>query len=112
MKNINAKSTVPLLPKASTHKGYILYSLLRGKHVRNKGLFHEIDTCASGCRISELRSDNWDISDKYLYTKTKENKEVRIKEYFIKPNEIFSYKKYESVQNFLELCDKIYAESA
>lgn len=100
------------LPKASTHKGYILYSLLKGKHLRNKGLFHDIDTCFSGSRISELRGDGWDISDKYMHMTTRENKEVRVKEYFIKPSQILSYKKFESVIRFIELCDKIYQKSA
>jgi len=100
------------LPKASTHKGYILYCLLRGKRLRNKGLFHEIDTCASGCRISELRSDGWEISDKYLHVTTKEKKPVRIKEYFIKSGEILNYKEHEAVRNFLDLCDRVYAKSA
>lgn len=100
------------LPKASTHKGYILYSLLNGKHLRNKGLFHDIDTCFSGSRISELRSDDWDISDKYMHMTTRENKEVRVKEYFIKPSQILSYKESERVTKFIELCDKIYQKSA
>lgn len=103
---------LPLLPKASTHKGYILYSLLRGKHVRNKGLFHEIDTCFSGSRISELRSDGWVIADKYFHVITKENKPVRVKEYFVRSSEILSYKQHESVRKFLELCDRIYAKTA
>lgn len=105
-------SHLAVLPKASTHKGYILYSLLRGKHLRNKSLFHEIDTCASGCRISELRSDGWDISDKYLHVITKEDKPVRVKEYFIKPSEILNYKEREAVRNFLDLCDRVYAKTA
>lgn len=100
------------LPKASTHKGYILYSFLKGKHLRNKGLFHDIDTCFSGSRISELRGDGWDISDKYMHMTTRENKEVRVKEYFIKPSQILSYKEFESVIRFIELCDKIYQKSA
>lgn len=112
MNQSNVLPSLPLLPKASTHKGYILYSLLRGKHVRNKGLFHEIDTCASGCRISELRSDNWGIADKYLHVMTKEKKPVRIKEYFIKSSDILGYKRHDSVQNFLDLCDRIYAKTA
>lgn len=103
---------LPLLPKASTHKGYILYRLLNGKRLRNKGLFYEIDTCASGCRISEIRSDGWNVSDKYLYVITKENKQVRVKEYFIKSSEILSYKQHQSVIDFLNLCDRIYAKAA
>lgn len=104
--------SLPLFPKASTHKGYILYSLLKGKHVRNKGLFYEIDTCCSGTRISELRSDGWLIADKYFHIITKENKSVRIKEYFIKPSDILGYRKRESIRNFLEVCDRVYAKTA
>lgn len=106
------RPALPLLPKASTHKGYILYKLLNGKRLRNKGLFHEIDTCASSCRISEIRSDGWSVSDKYLHVVTKQNKPVRVKEYFIKSSEILSYKQYQSVIEFLDLCDRIYAKAA
>lgn len=101
-----------VIPKASTHKGFILYSLLKGKHLRNKGLFHELDTCFSGSRISELRSDGWDISDKYMHMTTKENKQVRVKDYFIKANQIINYKKDERVAQFIELCDRTYSKSA
>lgn len=100
------------VPTASTHKGYILYSLLSGKHIRNKGMYHELDTCFSSSRISELRSDGWDISDKYMHMVTKEGKEVRVKEYFIKRDEILSYKKADNVIKFLEACDRIYSKSA
>jgi hypothetical protein len=101
---------LPVLPKASTNKGYVLYSFLRGEHRGNKDFFHDIDTCFSGSRISELRSDGWDIADKYLHVTTKENKPVRVKDYFIKSSEILGYKQRESVQEFLDRCDKIYSK--
>lgn len=104
--------SLPLLPKASTHKGYILYSFLRGERQRNKGLFHQIDTCFSGSRISELRSDGWNISDKYLHVETKEGKQVRVKEYFMRSSDIMDYKQRESVRKFIELCDRVYAKTA
>lgn len=109
---MNLSTVVPSLPKASTHKGYILYSFLRGERQRNKGLFHQIDTCFSGSRISELRSDGWNIEDKYIYMTTKENKPVRVKEYFMKSDDLMDYKRYEAVRKFLDLCDRIYAKSA
>lgn len=103
---------LPSLPTASTNKGYILYTFLRGGKGRNKGFFHDIDTCFSGSRISELRSDGWKISDKYLHVENKEGKPVRIKEYFIKSSDIMDYKQRGSVRKFLELCDRVYAKSA
>ena len=109
MDQSNVTPSVPSLPKASTHKGYILYTFLRGGKKRNKGLFHEIDTCCSGSRISELRSDGWAVSDMYLHVETKEGKPVRVKEYFMKSSNIVDYKKRESVQNFLEVCDRVYS---
>ena len=96
------------VPSVSTHKGHILYRLLRGARLRNKQLFHEIDTCASGARFCELRSDGWDIQDKFLYTTTKENKQVHVKEYFIKSDTIKAYKQLESVQDFLNRYDSRY----
>lgn len=105
-----AVPSLPLLPKASTHKGYILYSFLRGQHQRNKGLFHQIDTCFSGSRISELRSDGWNIGDKYVHATTKEDKPVRMKEYFMKSDDILGYKQRESVRNFLDSCDRVYSK--
>ena len=48
-----------LIPSVTTHKGAILAKLLHGEKLRNKRLFHDIDSCASGSRISELRSDGW-----------------------------------------------------
>lgn len=112
MNQPNVTTSVPPLPKASTHKGYILYTFLRGGKRRNKGLFHEIDTCFSGSRISELRSDGWAISDKYLHVETKEGKQVRVKEYFMRSSDIMDSKQRESVRKFLELCDRVYAKSA
>lgn len=112
MSQPSALPELPLLPKASTHKGYILYGFLRGEKQGNKGLFHKIDTCCSGSRISELRSDGWDIADKYLHVTTKEKKPVRVKEYFMKSSEILNYKQRRSVLEFLDRCDRIYPKAS
>lgn len=109
---MSQSNALPVIPKASTNKGYVLYSFLRGKHLGNKDFFYDIDTCFSGSRISELRSDGWDIADKYLHAINKEDKPVRVKEYFIKSNEIMSYKERQSVQDFLDRCDGIYPKES
>lgn len=103
-------NTLYTLPKVSSHKGKILYDLLNGEHKQNKKLFNEIDSCASAARISELRSDGWDINDKYLYQKSREGKDTRIKEYFIKRNNIFNYIQDGTVKEFIERCGKYYSK--
>lgn len=88
------------IPKLNTHKGFILYQLLRGKHLTNKGLSYILDTCFSGSRICELRK-HWDISDKCINPDTKE------KAYFIKRDKIFEYLKTPEVQEFIFRFEKL-----
>lgn len=47
------------IPSETNHKGAILAKLLLGEKLRNKKLFHVIDSCASVARISDLRLDSW-----------------------------------------------------
>lgn len=77
----NSKVLPASLPKVRTNKGYILFKLLRGHLIDNKQMKTEIDTCYSAARISELRSDGWEIDDKSIHTTNGENKEVCIKKY-------------------------------
>lgn len=90
------------IPKVRVQKGYILSRLLLAGRLENKKLFHDIHTCASGSRISELRSDGWLIDDNYIYERTQEGKEVRVKMYYIKRNNIMKYLEDENVRIFLE----------
>ena len=69
---------------------------------------YNIDTCASGVRISELRSDGWKIDDKYVYQRTKENKHVRVKRYYISRENIIEYLSDIDIQNFLALAERKY----
>lgn len=97
------------LPKINTHKGHILYDLLCGKRLQNKKLFNEIDSCASAARICELRTDGHPISDKSIYQLSREGKETRVKEYFIKREDILNYIDEDSVKNFMQRAEKLYS---
>lgn len=99
----------PALPKAKSNKGYILYKLLGGHLIDNKQMKAEIDTCYSGSRISELRSDGWPISDKSIHTLNGENKEVCIKKYFLMREKIAEYLKFPAIQEFLDRARRIYS---
>ena len=101
----------PLIPSVRIHKGAILLKLLHGEHVANKELFHDFDTCASGARICELRSDAWKIEDKFVNQRTTENKHVRIKRYYITRANIMEYLLDEDIQNFLALAERKYGTS-
>jgi len=57
---------IPVLPAVDTHKAHILYRLLNRVPVKNKDMWSSIDSSYSACRISELRSDGWNIEDHYL----------------------------------------------
>ena len=101
----------PLIPSVRIHKGAILSKMLHGEHVANKELFHDFDTCASGARICELRSDGWKIDDKFVHQRTTENKHVRIKRYYITRANIMEYLRDEDIQNFLALAERKYGTS-
>ena len=96
------------LPKINTHKGHILYDLLCGKHLQNKKLFNEIDSCASAARIFELRSDGCPISDKSIYQVSKEGKDTRVKEYFIRRDDILNIMTQDSIKDFMQRAEKFY----
>lgn len=93
------------IPRVGIHKGAILMMLLQGKRVANKELYFDIDSCASGARIFELRSDGWEIDDVFVYQRTKEGKDVRIKRYFIARDNIIEYLENEDVRKFLALAE-------
>lgn len=101
-----------LIPSVTTHKGAILARLLHGEKLRNKRLFHDIDSCASGARISELRSDGWKIDDKFVHAVTKEKKEVQVKEYFISRSNLIEYLKNQNLQDFLALAERKYKKAS
>lgn len=90
-----------VIPRVGIHKGVILMMLLHGKRIANKELYFDIDSCASGARIFELRADGWEIDDVFVYQRTKEGKDVRIKRYFITRDNIIEYLKNEAVRKFL-----------
>lgn len=96
------------LPKINTHKGHILYDLLCGKRLQNKKLFGQIDSCASAARICELRSDGHPIGGKSIHQVSKEGKDTRVKEYFIKRDDIINYMREDSVRDFMSRCEKLY----
>lgn len=101
-----------LVPSVTTHKGKILAKLLHGERLRNKRLYHDIDSCASGARICELRSDGWKIDDKFVYSVTKEGKEVQVKEYFIARSNIVEYLKNQNLKEFLALAERKYRKAS
>ncbi|WP_180012375.1 hypothetical protein [Acinetobacter sp. YH16055] len=74
---------IPVLPAVDTHKAHILHRLLNRVPVKNKDMWSSIDSSYSACRISELRSDGWNIEDHYLSEDSKLKKRVRVKVYFI-----------------------------
>ena len=96
---VNLVLTNPTLPKVRTNKGYILFKLLRGHLIDNKQMKTEIDTCYGAARISELRSDGWEIDDKSIHTTNAENK-VCIKKYFLSREKISDYLKLQEIQDF------------
>lgn len=100
----------PSIPKARTNKGYILFKLLRGHLIDNKQMKAEIDTCYSAARISELRSDGWEIDDKSIHTTNAENKEVCIKKYFLSREKISDYLKLQEIQDFLYRANSLYSK--
>ena len=65
-------------------------------------MFHDFNTCASAARICELRSDGWLIDAMSIHQRTPEGKDVRIKKYFIRRNDIMEYLRNEDVREFLE----------
>lgn len=105
---VNLVLTNPTLPKVRTNKGYILFRLLRGHLIDNKQMKAEIDTCYSAARISELRSDGWEIDDKSIHTTNGENKEVCIKKYFLSREKISDYLKLQEIQDFLYRANSLY----
>lgn len=89
-------------PNLGTHKASILYALLLGNRIQNKKIGYVLDTNGSAARICELRSDGWDISDSPIGMKTKENKIVSVKNYFIEPHVLQTLLNEESVQSFMK----------
>ncbi|ONG38551.1 hypothetical protein BKE17_07560 [Enhydrobacter sp. H5] len=88
----------------------ILFKLLRGHLIDNKQMKTEIDTCYSAARISELRSDGWEIDDKSIHTTNGENKEVCIKKYFLGREKISEYLKLQEIQDFLYKANTLYGK--
>ena len=107
---VNLVLTNPTLPKVRTNKGYILFKLLRGHQIDNKQMKTEIDTCYGAARISELRSDGWEIDDKSIHTTNAENKEVCIKKYFLSREKISDYLKLQEIQDFLYRANSLYSK--
>jgi hypothetical protein len=95
------KSMIPALPAVDTHKAHILYRLLNRVPVKNKDMWSTIDSSYSACRISELRSDGWNIEDHYLSEDSKLKKRVRVKVYFISTLLISELLKEKAIQEFL-----------
>ena len=100
----------PSIPKARTNKGYILFKLLRGHLIDNKQMKAEIDTCYSAARISELRSDGWEIDDKPIHTINGEQKDVCIKKYFLSREKISNYLMFQEIQDFLYRAESLYSK--
>lgn len=92
---------IPVLPAVDTHKAYILYRLLNRVPVKNKDMWSSIDSSYSASRISELRSDGWQIEDHYLSEDSKLKKRVRVKLYFIQSLLISELLKEKAIQEFL-----------
>ena len=88
----------------------ILFKLLRGHLIDNKQMKTEIDTCYSAARISELRSDGWEIDDKSIHTTNGENKEVCIKKYFLGREKISEYLKLQEIQDCLYKANTLYGK--
>lgn len=93
---------IPVLPAVDTHKAHILYRLLNRVPVKNKDMWSSIDSSYSACRISELRSDGWNIEDHYLSEDSKLKKRVRVKVYFIPTLLISELLKEKTIQDFLK----------
>jgi len=92
---------IPVLPAVDTHKAHILYRLLNRVPVKNKDMWSSIDSSYSACRISELRSDGWNIDDHYLSEDSKLKKRVRVKVYFIPSLLISELLREKAIQDFL-----------
>lgn len=107
---IDSNLVKPSIPKVKTNKGYILFKLLRGHLIDNKQMKAEIDTCYGAARISELRSDGWEIDDKSIHTTNGENKEVCIKKYFLGREKIAEYLKLQEIQDFLYRANLLYSK--
>jgi hypothetical protein len=100
----------PSVPKVKTNKGYILFKLLRGHLIDNKQMKAEIDTCYGAARISELRSDGWEIDDRSVHTTNGEKKEVCIKKYFLSREKISNYLQLQEIQDFLYRANSLYSK--
>lgn len=91
-----------IMPAVDTHKAYILYRLLKGDQIKNKEMWASIDTSYSASRISELRSDGWEIDDTYLSEVSQQNKRVRVKKYFMKNIVLNKLYQFKEVRDFIE----------
>ena len=98
---------LPLFHSVDTHKAYILFRLLRGNRVKNKEMWACIDTSYSASRISELRSDGWEIEDTYMSETSQQKKRVRVKEYFMTNTILDELYQYEEVEDFIERYERI-----
>ena len=107
---IDSNLVKPSIPKVKTNKGYILFKLLRGHLIDNKQMKAEIDTCYGAARISELRSDGWEIDDRSVHTTNGETKEVCIKKYFLSRDKISNYLQLQEIQDFLYRANSLYSK--
>lgn len=98
---------LPVFPSLDTHKAYILFRLLRGNRVKNKEMWACIDTSYSASRISELRSDGWEIDDTYMPETSQQKKRVRVKQYFMTTTVLNELYQHQEVRDFIDRYERV-----